>query len=224
MKRNPRKYQKGKRKNDLLLSLAHQGGTVNPSQGGSRPGLGNPIRYVVDHRTLESFSPEKIRRGSMEFLLYTAASVILLLVTVVVDLTSLYRVGSFNLNWVLCPTILACVCMAIYKIQYNACKGIMRRGGEEVSIGHQFFRKRADGHCYMYDKVAFCQYSGCEGEIVLRPAPPRVVEKSNRELVGICTVAGKQHTYTYDRNGYGTAEQFDWRPLKKKGRRESSGG
>jgi hypothetical protein len=61
-----------------------------------------------------------------------------------------------------------------------------------------------------YIKRAKCIYPKCDGFVFVVPAPPR--EKHNHLVVGKCSVGGIRHTYTFDFNGIGYPQQFDWSP------------
>ena len=73
-------------------------------------------------------------------------------------------------------------------------------------------RKSNDGRYVVYEKVAPCIYPSCNGVVRIVPAPP--CEKHNHTIVGICSIGGREHTYTVDSNGIGFPHRFDWRPTE----------
>jgi hypothetical protein len=81
-------------------------------------------------------------------------------------------------------------------------------------IGSQWVERDENGDYLLYRKTARCTYPGCDGTVVVRPAPAR--EQPNHSLVGECNVGGKQHTYTIDFNNHGVPRFFDWRPLEER--------
>jgi hypothetical protein len=81
-------------------------------------------------------------------------------------------------------------------------------------IGNQWVERDEGGDYVLYRKTARCTYPGCNGDVVVRPAPER--ERPNHTLVGECSVGGKQHTYTIDFNGHGLPRSFDWRELEER--------
>lgn len=71
------------------------------------------------------------------------------------------------------------------------------------------------GGYLIYNPTAPCIYPCCnEGKIIIANAPPREVSRLGKTFVGVCSIAGKDHSYRLDRIWVATPEQFDWRTLK----------
>jgi Putative DNA-binding domain len=88
------------------------------------------------------------------------------------------------------------------------------RNTEEASfIGQgRLMKNDNEGGYLIYNPTAPCIYPCCnEGKIVISDAPPREVSRIGRTFIGVCSVAGKDHSYRLDYILVATPEQFDWR-------------
>lgn len=70
------------------------------------------------------------------------------------------------------------------------------------------------GRVVTYHRHAACIYPNCTGTIMLSSAPEREKGKLGKGFVGICSLAGRDHSYRIDYiwNAYKT--HFDWRPVE----------
>lgn len=88
---------------------------------------------------------------------------------------------------------------------------------QSIFVGQgRFMKKKGDNSYLVYDPTADCIYPCCkEGRIVVTNAPPREASKLGKTYVGICSIAGKDHSYRIDHILVATRERFDWRPLDR---------
>lgn len=75
------------------------------------------------------------------------------------------------------------------------------------------------GGYLIYNPTAPCIYPCCtEGKIIIADAPPREMLRLGKTFVGVCSSAGKDHSYRLDHIWVATPEQFDWRAFNPKER------
>lgn len=78
--------------------------------------------------------------------------------------------------------------------------------------GERLAMKDAGGYTILQCR-GDCQYLGCHGEVALTEPPARYRQRGDARFVGICTVAGRQHTHAIDFNWVIQRETLDWRPI-----------
>lgn len=88
---------------------------------------------------------------------------------------------------------------------------------QAIFVGQGRFIEEKDEDSYLvYKPTAACIYPCCnEGKIVVTNAPPREVSRLGKTYVGICSIAGKDHSYRIDHIWVATPESFDWRALDR---------
>lgn len=88
---------------------------------------------------------------------------------------------------------------------------------EAVYVGQgRFMKSNHEAGYLIYNRTTPCIYPCCEGKIVIVDAPPREILRLGKKFVGICSIAGKDHSYRIDHIGVAFSEQLDWRDLNKK--------
>jgi hypothetical protein len=86
------------------------------------------------------------------------------------------------------------------------------RQNEAKHIGlNAFLERDNNGNYLIYRRTACCIYPKCNGKIIIEKLPPR--EQYCNGLAGLCSVAGKAHSYLIDYNVVATRKELDWRPL-----------
>ena len=84
---------------------------------------------------------------------------------------------------------------------------------EASYIGQGRFMKNINSFEYLvYYPTAPCIYPCCKEGKIVADAPPREVSRFGRKPVGICSIAGKDHSYRLDPLLVATPEELDWRP------------
>lgn len=93
-----------------------------------------------------------------------------------------------------------------------------RKANEAIFVGQGRFMEKEDEDSYLvYNPTADCIYPCCnEGKIVVANAPLREVSRLGKTYVGICSLAGKDHSYRIDYIWVATPDSFDWRAPDKK--------
>jgi hypothetical protein len=88
------------------------------------------------------------------------------------------------------------------------------RSSEEASFVGQgnLMEDDGKGSYLIYRRTASCIYPCCKkGKIVLTNAPPREVSRLCKTFVGVCSIAGTDHSYYVNRIWVATPDKFDWR-------------
>ena len=110
---------------------------------------------------------------------------------------------------------------SIYGYRYGDTMFLYHRRPRELGVANYVGRGRlmeddGDGSYFLYLPTADCIYPYCnEGKIVIESAPLREISRLGKSYVGICSVAGKDHSYHLDNILVATPERFDWRPLRR---------
>lgn len=87
-----------------------------------------------------------------------------------------------------------------------------------VPVGWGYFLERDSQRpqAFLYYRLtAPCIYPECQGKIVVVPAPPKEQLRRGLNLAGICSVAGKVHSYQIDPNRVARPSDLDWSPIKR---------
>jgi hypothetical protein len=93
-----------------------------------------------------------------------------------------------------------------------------KKSQQSIFIGQGRLMEKEDESSYLiYSPTAPCIYNCChEGKIVLADAPPREVPRLGKTCVGICSITGRDHSYTIDGILVATVRKdLDWRPLDR---------
>lgn len=183
--------------------------TFNQTQDSNKPIERDYIEYKIDQddykekSTLKSYKKRRI----------LMISIFLSALGTIADITGLLQ--NFNIN-ISFGGYLFIVIILLIIIAVNGHDSWM------VSLNPEDEERYKDGKWYkrinknkisIYSKKANCTYPKCNGEISIIPAPPKEIH--NHDYVGICSVGGIQHTYTYARNGIGLKRFFDWSPVEE---------
>jgi hypothetical protein len=74
-----------------------------------------------------------------------------------------------------------------------------------------FIRENGEGDYLIYSFTAPCIYPCCNmGKIVIADAPPKEISRIGKKFVGVCSVAGNDHSYHIDNIFVAKPDQFDW--------------
>lgn len=115
--------------------------------------------------------------------------------------------------------ILAYVVMAVAMGAVMLCNGKRKMATTSIPpdqarfIDGRWVERDESGDYLLYRNTAPCNYENCKGTVRIQLPPPR--EQHNHDLIGVCDLGGKQHTYRVDFNGVGERQHFDWRPLEQ---------
>ncbi len=85
------------------------------------------------------------------------------------------------------------------------------RKNDAKHIGlNQFLEVDDEGNYLTYRYGARCVYPKCNGKIVVEKLPPR--EECLDGFAGLCSAAGRAHSYLIDYNLVATRRELDWSP------------
>lgn len=96
-----------------------------------------------------------------------------------------------------------------FKNKYLELPNLEFRSGEELLRNGHWVRRSERGDYVVYSKTARCIYPKCKGRVHIISADPQ--EYPNHTHVGVCSIGGRQHTYTVDPNGIGYPILSGWR-------------
>jgi hypothetical protein len=85
--------------------------------------------------------------------------------------------------------------------------------GQARFIDGRWVQRDETGDYLLYRKTAPCSYEGCHGTVRIQTPPAR--ERHNHDLIGVCDIGEKQHTYRIDFNGIGKQQFFNWDPVEE---------
>lgn len=71
------------------------------------------------------------------------------------------------------------------------------------------------GKIITYRRSAECIYPNCTGKIILSSAPERERPHLGRDFVGVCSVAGRDHSYRIDYVWNAYPARFNWQPVEQ---------
>lgn len=170
------------------------------------------IQFVIDPRSVERLSRGSVIKGAVGFFLSLPA-LALSVMSILAD--ALGILSYFNVE----SRILAYLIMAVAMAGVMLCNGKRKMATASIApdqarfIDGRWVERDESGDYLLYRNTAPCNYENCHGTVRIQTPPPR--EQHNHDLIGVCDIGGKQHTYRVDFNGIGERQHFDWRPLEQ---------
>jgi hypothetical protein len=80
-----------------------------------------------------------------------------------------------------------------------------------VGQGRFIHQDNGEGEYLIYSLTAPCIYPCCNmGKIVITDTPPKEISRLGKKFVGVCSVAGNDHSYHIDNIFVARPDQFDW--------------
>lgn len=207
--------QSGDNNNNVMIGSAEAGSTINITQHqATQPLQDRHINYEVDAEGgFERFTQGYVIKRTV-LGIAPAAIAALAIYADVLTVATYFGLPKFSVALFIVAGSVGCI---IANFRYFLLLRIPASDDSASYVLGKFVEKRTDGNYLLYTKTAKCIYPRCCGKVSVVVAPPR--ERHNHRFVGVCSIGGKQHTYTYDYNGIGYPCKFDWRPLDKEDQR-----
>lgn len=79
---------------------------------------------------------------------------------------------------------------------------------------NEIVKESENGKILTYHRSAACIYPNCTGTIGLSAAPEREKALLGKDFVGVCSLAGRDHSYRIDYIWNAYPADFDWRPVE----------
>ena len=186
-------------------------------------GMGKDSEKIIKHIQLEAdldnaqkISKRKLRKQAWSGYLISAFGIILFTIFIIFNFLNY---GGVLLQWyliILIPAILVFFYflnpyLDVMHLFYNRPKKL----DKAIFVGKgRLMTIKNDTHFLIYNPTAKCIYPGCsEGKIIIVYAPDKEVSRLGKKYVGVCSRAGRDHSYYIDNIGVATPERFDWSPL-----------
>lgn len=170
------------------------------------------VQFVIDPNSVERLSRSSVNKGAVAFFLSlpTLALSVMAILADALGVLSYFNVESKILAYIIAAIAMGGVvlCNTKRKIATTSIPPEQAR-----FIDGRWVERDESGDYLLYRNTAPCGYKNCSGTVRIQTPPPR--ERHNHDLIGVCDIGGKQHTYRVDFNGVGEREHFDWRPVEE---------
>ncbi|MDI1329563.1 hypothetical protein [Pseudomonas sp.] len=170
------------------------------------------IQFDIDTSSVERLSRKNVNKGAVGFFL-SLPLLALSFMSIVADafgILSYFNIGSRV------PAYVIMVFAMLGLLFFNPKRKIATTTippNQAKFIDGRWVERDENGDYLLYRKAAPCNYKDCRGTVNIQTPPPR--ELHNHDLIGVCDIGGKQHTYRVDFNGIGERQHFDWRPAEQ---------
>ena len=176
------------------------------------------IQLEANLDNAQRVSKRKLRKQAWSGYLICALGIILFAIFISFNFLN---TGSILSWWYLIVLIPAIIIFVYFLKPYLDAMSLFynrpTKSDEAIFVGEgRLMEIKNNTHFLIYNPTAKCIYPNCsEGEIIIVYAPNREVSRLGKKYVGVCSIAGKDHSYYIDNIGVATPERFDWRPLNK---------
>jgi hypothetical protein len=177
----------------------------------------NYVQLQIDPDSMRRYSKTEVERRSARGIIYIATSFLLATSPIFADWLGI--LDRFGVPDGISPV----AAMVIAGVGYLLLRGqeavefvrwrrlLSKRPNEPHPIDLQRFLQLDDeGNYLVYSRSAPCLYPKCNGKIVAEKLP--LHEQHRDGLAGVCSVAGKAHSYLIDSNLVATPRDLNWRP------------
>ena len=205
--------QQGDGSNNIQIGNAGSGNTISVAQNQSRP---DHTLLVVDERSVREYDKETLRADRNTGWAKLAGGGLLGTMGFVSDSIGISSHFEVSLWW-LFP--IGLFIGLLFTTPHLRSAQILRRlpsSRNEANFAgnNEIVEESENGKIVTYRRSAACIYPNCTGTIVLSVAPEREKARLMRDFVGVCSLAGRDHSYRIDYVWNAYPEHFDWRPVE----------
>jgi len=208
------------KKDTVYYRLGSSTATANPDDI-ARMGKDSEehIQLGADLDNAQRVSKRKLRKQAWSGYLICAFGIILFAIFIIFNFSNPRNTVS---QWYLIILIPSAIVFAHFLSPYLDVMSLFynrpKKLDETIFVGKgRLMKIKNNTHFLIYNPTAKCIYPNCsEGKIIIAYAPEREVSRLSKKYVGVCSIAGKDHSYYIDNIGVATPERFDWRPLNNR--------
>jgi hypothetical protein len=205
--------QQGNNSNNIQIGNAGSGNTISLVQHQSRA---DHTLLVVDESSVREFEKETLRKdrnlGRAKFV----GGGLLGAMGFLSDSIGVSTHFGFSLWWLFPVGLFIGLLSATPQLRsWQILRRLPTNRNEANFAGNNEIVEEAEnGKIITYHRSAACIYPNCTGTIVLSTAPEREKPILGRDFVGVCSLAGRDHSYRIDYVWNAYPAQFDWRPVE----------
>lgn len=206
-------YQQGDHSNNLQIGNGGAGNTFNITQSKSQL---SHVLLTIDNESVREYDKEVLVKDRNIGLAKLAAGGLLGALSFLSDSIGISSHFGFSLWWLFPLGPLIGLLVAIpHSRSGQILFRLPKNRNESNFVGNNEIVQALDNRKIItYRRGAPCIYPNCSGMIVLSSAPAREKSLLGRDYVGICSLAGRDHSYRIDYIWNAYPVQFDWRPIE----------
>lgn len=206
-------HQKGNNSNNIQIGNAGSGNVINVVQNQPRS---DHTQLVLDEKSVREYEKATLKNDSNIGLAKFSGSGLLGALGFLSDSIGVSSYFGFSLWWLFLVGIFIGSLLAIPHLRsLQILNGLPNKKNEANFIGNNELVQESDnGKITVYHRSATCIYPNCTGTIILSPAPEREQTALGKNFVGICSLAGRDHSYRIDYIWNAFPAHFDWRPVE----------
>lgn len=206
-------HQKGNNSNNIQIGNAGSGNVINVVQNQPRS---DHTQLVLNEESVREYEKATLKNDRNIGLAKFSGSGLLGALGLLSDSIGVSSYFGFSLWWLFLVGIFIGSLLAIPHLRsLQILNGLPNKKNEANFIGNNELVQESDnGKIAVYHRSAACIYPNCTGTIVLSPAPEREQAALDKNFVGICSLAGRDHSYRIDYIWNAFPAHFDWRPVE----------
>jgi hypothetical protein len=185
----------------------------NEKRGRNKP-LSDWVKLEVDEEKVRLISKLELRHKSRLGCSIGLVGILLYFRIIVIPI---FMVPNFTLQiWHLIFGLLLAIFLSYSLRPYSEAMNLYRKRPRNIEgstfIGqNKFMANVSESNYLIYSLTADCLYPGCDaGKIIITYAPLREIPNLDQPFVGICSIAGKDHSYRVDQNWVAKRREFNW--------------
>ncbi len=206
-------HQRGNDSNNCQIGSVGSGNTINVVQNQHRA---DHTQLIRDEESMREYDKETLKRDGNIGWAKLTGGVLLGTIGFLSDAIGVSSHFGFSLWWLFPVGIFIGLFLAAPHLRSIRLLHYLRVNKNKASfVGNNEITEESDnGKVFVYHRSAACIYPNCTGTIVLSPAPEREIAGLGKNFVGICSLAGRDHSYQIDYIWNAFRTQFDWRPIE----------
>ncbi len=207
--------EKGNKNNNVQIGNAGSDNTFQISQTQNNS---EPVQLEVDQANVRSFAKDEVHKKAIQSLSVSFLIFLTSIVSIASDCFGLAEKIGVSAIWLLViavPSIFA----TLWKSRQEIHLYLKRpKNPKHVSYAGdgELIEDDCKGNYLTYTRIGKCDYPNCSGHIILTDVALRERERTGKPWVGVCSVAGRDHSYKIDYIWNAYRATFDWRPLEGK--------
>lgn len=206
--------QQGDNSNNIQIGNAGSGNTFSLVQNQARV---DHALLAVDESSVREYDKEVLKRDRNTGWAKMAGGGLLGAMGFLSDAIGVSSHFGFSLGWLFPIGLLIGLLFATPHLRSMQILRKLPANRNEANFAgnNEIVQESETGKIVTYHRSAACMYPNCTGTIVLAAAPEREKARLGKDFVGVCSLAGRDHSYRIDYIWNAYPENFDWRPVEQ---------
>jgi hypothetical protein len=204
--------QQGDNSNNIQIGNAGSGNTISVVQNQSRT---DQALLVIDESSIQEYEKDALKKDRNVGWAKFVGGGLLGATGFLSDSIGISDHFGFSLWWLFPVGLIVGLLLAMPHLRSGQILHRLPTNKNEANFAgnNEIVQESENGKIVTYHRSAACIYPNCTGTIKLSVAPEREKALLGRGYVGVCSLAGRDHSYRIDYVWNAYPAHFDWRPL-----------